>query len=107
MGQAGNLIFAAENDGLESLVAPKDAEACRAHRQVVGWTKIGQFSGQLYRRLGISRAEKMVFVTSAAKVAIRDLKSNKEAELELLCSAVAEEPFGTAMVDCVLISESS
>ncbi|DBA99097.1 TPA: hypothetical protein ACH3X1_014231 [Trebouxia sp. C0004] len=58
-------------------------------------------------RLGISRAEKMVFVSSAAKVANRDLKSSEEAELELLCSAVDEESFGTAMVDCVLISESS
>ena len=55
----------------------------------------------------ISRAEKMVFVSSAAKVANRDLKSAEEAELQLLCSAVDEESFGTAMVDCVLISESS
>ena len=44
----------------------------------------------------------MVFVSSAAKVANRDLKSGEEAELELLCSAVDEESFGTAMVDCVL-----
>ena len=68
-------------------------------------------SGQLYRknrsRLGISRAEKMVFVSSAAKVANRDLNSAEEAELELPCSAVDEESFGTAMVNCVLISESS
>ena len=66
--------------------------------------------GQLYRKnrssLGISRAEKMVFVSSAAKVANRDFKSTAEAELELLCSAVDEQSFGTAMVDCVLISDS-
>ncbi|DBA92519.1 TPA: hypothetical protein ACH3X1_002752 [Trebouxia sp. C0004] len=49
----------------------------------------------------------MVFVSSAAKVANRDLKSSEEAELDLICSAVDEESFGTAMVDCVLISESS
>ena len=49
----------------------------------------------------------MVFVSSAAKVANRDLKSAEEAELELLCTAVDEESFGTAMVDCVLNSESS
>ena len=79
-------------------------------------------SGQLYRKnrssLGISRAEKMVFVrrsvvyvprvtvSSVAKVANRDLKSAEEAELELLCSAVDENSFGTGMADCVLIPES-
>ena len=66
--------------------------------------------GQLYRKnrssLGISRAEKMVFVSSAAKVANKDFKSTAEAELELLCSAVDEQSFGTAMVDCVLVSDS-
>ena len=66
--------------------------------------------GQLYRKnrssLGISRAENMVFVSSAARVANRDLKSAEEAELELLCSAVDEDSFGTAMADCVLIPES-
>ena len=49
----------------------------------------------------------VVFVSSVAKVANKDLKSTEEAELELLCSAVDEESFGTAMVDCVLTSESS
>ena len=33
----------------------------------------------------------MVFVSSAAKLANRDLKSAEEAELELLCTAVDEE----------------
>ena len=46
----------------------------------------------------------MVFVSNAAKVANRDLKSTEEAELELLCTAVDEESFGTAMADCVLIA---
>ena len=69
--------------------------------------------GQLYRknrsRRGISRAEETVFVSSAAKITVanKDLKSTEEAELELLCSAVDEESFGTAMVDCLLITESS
>ena len=45
----------------------------------------------------------MVFVSSASKVANRDLKSAEEAELELLCSAVDEDS-GTAMADCVLLS---
>ncbi len=45
-------------------------------------------------------------VSSAAKVANKDPKSTEEAELELLCSAVEEESFGTAMADCVLIPES-
>ncbi len=48
----------------------------------------------------------MVFVSNAAKVANRDLKSTEEAELELLCTALDEESFGTAMADCVLIAES-
>lgn len=34
VGQAGNLIFPAENPSLESLVGPKGANTCRARRQV-------------------------------------------------------------------------
>lgn len=61
------------------------------------------------KRKHINEGQKLLnfAVSSAAKVANRDLKSTEEAELELLCSAVDEESFGTAMVDCVLISESS
>ncbi len=80
------------------------ATSCAPERN---WSVLGQLYRKNRSRLGISRADKMVFVSSAAKVANKDLKSTEEAELELLCSAVDEESFGTAMVDCVLISESS
>ena len=46
-----------------------------------------------------------MFVSSAAKIANKDLKSAEDAEL--LCSAVDQESFGTAMVDCVLIPDST
>ncbi len=80
------------------------ATSCAPERN---WSVLGQLHRKNRSRLGISGAEKMVFVSSAAKKANRDLKSTEEAELELLCSAVDKEPFGTAMVDCVLSSESS
>jgi hypothetical protein len=38
--------------------------------------------------LNIKRAEKLVFVSSAAKVANRNFMSSEEVEVELLCSAV-------------------
>ncbi|DBA79984.1 TPA: hypothetical protein ACH3X1_008187 [Trebouxia sp. C0004] len=79
------------------------ATSCAPERN---WSVLGQLYRKNRSRLGISRAGKMVFVSSAAKVANRDLKSSEEAELELLCSVV-EESLGTAMADCVLISESS
>ncbi|DBB07182.1 TPA: hypothetical protein ACH3X1_011749 [Trebouxia sp. C0004] len=51
--------------------------------------------GQLYRknrsRLGLLRAEKLVFVSSAAKVKQKDLRSMEEKELELLCTSVNED----------------
>ncbi len=79
------------------------ATSCAPERN---WSVLGQLYRKNRSKLGISRAEKMVFVSSAAKVANRDLKSTEEAELELLCTAVDEESFGTAMADCVLIAES-
>ena len=77
------------------------ATSCAPERN---WSVLGQLYRKNRSKLGISRAEKMVFVSSAAKVANRDLKSTEEAELELLCTAVDEESFGTAMADCVLIA---
>ena len=79
------------------------ATSCAPERN---WSLLGQLYRKNRSRLAISRAEKMVFVSSAAKVANRDFKSTEEAELELLCSAVNEESFGTAMADCVLIPDS-
>ena len=56
------------------------ATSCAPERN---WSVLGQLYRKNRSRLGISRAEKMVFVNSAAKVANRDLKKDEEAELEL------------------------
>lgn len=63
--------------------------------------------GKLYRkdrsRLALSRAEKLVAVSSAAKVAHKDLKSSELKEMELLCYSVDESQFGNALVDTILL----
>ncbi len=63
--------------------------------------------GKLYRkdrsRLALSRAEKLVAVSSAAKVAHKDLKSFEVKEMELLCYSVDESQFGNALVDTILL----
>ena len=46
------------------------------------------------------------FVSSAAKVKQKDLRSMEEKELELLCTSVDEESFGSALADCVLVQDS-
>ncbi len=63
--------------------------------------------GKLYRkdrsRLALSRAEKLVAVSSAAKLAHKDLKSSEVKEMELLCYSVDESQFGNALVDTILL----
>ena len=63
--------------------------------------------GRLYRkdrsRLALSRAEKLVAVSSAAKVAHKDLRSSEVKEMELLCYSVDESQFGNSLVDTVLL----
>ena len=76
------------------------ATSCAPERN---WSLLGQLYRKNRSRLGIRRAEKLVFISSAAKVANKELVSSEEAELELLCNAVDEESFGNAMVDAVLI----
>ena len=76
------------------------ATSCAPERN---WSLLGQLYRKNRSRLGIRRAEKLVFISSAAKVANKELISSEEAELELLCNAVDEESFGNAMVDAVLI----
>ncbi|DBB04042.1 TPA: hypothetical protein ACH3X1_013099 [Trebouxia sp. C0004] len=65
--------------------------------------------GKLYRknrsRLGLLRAEKLVFVSSATEVKQKDLRGIEENELELLCTSVNEESFGSALADCVLVRD--
>ena len=64
--------------------------------------------GRLYRKdrssLALTRAEKLVAVSSAAKVANKDKYSWEEKEMELLCTAVDESQFGNALVDCILVA---
>jgi len=63
---------------------------------------------RLYRKdrssLALTRAEKLVVVSSAAKVANKDKYSWEEKEMELLCTAVDESRFGNALVDCILVA---
>ena len=63
--------------------------------------------GNLYRKnrssLGLERAEKLIAVSSAAKLRYKDKKPADEKEMELLCHSVNEDDFGTALVDSVLV----
>ncbi|DBA98323.1 TPA: hypothetical protein ACH3X1_001241 [Trebouxia sp. C0004] len=78
------------------------ATSCAPERNWSHW-------GNLYRKnrssLGIKRAEKLVFVSFAAKIANKDMKSAETHELELLCSDVNEASFGNASADCLLIAD--
>ena len=53
--------------------------------------------------LGLERAEKLIAVSSAAKLRYKDKKPADEKEMELLCHSVIEDDFGTALVDSVLV----
>ncbi|DBA79979.1 TPA: hypothetical protein ACH3X1_008182 [Trebouxia sp. C0004] len=76
------------------------ATSCAPERNWSQW-------GKMYRKdrssLAFTRGEKLIAVSSAAKLAHKDLKSCDEKELELLCSSVNEADFGNALVDCVLV----
>jgi len=65
--------------------------------------------GRMYRKdrssLALTRAEKLVAVSSAAKVANKDNISWEEKEMELMCTAVDESQFGNAVVDCILAAD--
>ena len=65
--------------------------------------------GNLYRknrsRLSLSRGEKLVAVSSAAKIKYKEFRSADEKERELLCLAIDESTFGNALVDCVLMED--
>lgn len=51
----------------------------------------------------MTRAENLIAVSSAAKVAYKHLRSCDEKEMELLCTHVDEAQFGNALADCVLL----
>ena len=55
--------------------------------------------------LALTRAEKLVIVSSASQVANKDTISWEEKEMELMCTAVDESQFGNALVDCILSRE--
>ena len=55
--------------------------------------------------LALTRAEKLVIVSSASQVANKDTISCEEKEMELMCTAVDESQFGNALVDCILSRE--
>ena len=57
--------------------------------------------------MGIERAEKLVFVSSQAKIANKMLKSVDELEQEFFATEVNEAQFGTALADCVLNDEEA
>lgn len=64
--------------------------------------------GKMYRKdrssLAFTRAEKLIAVSSAAKLAYKDTKKTCEVqEMELLCAAVDESQFGSALVDTILV----
>jgi len=63
----------------------------------------------MYRKdrssLALTRSEKLVAVSSAAKVANKDNISWEEKEMELMCTAVDESQFGNAVVDCILAAD--
>lgn len=76
------------------------ATSCAPERNWSHW-------GKLYRKdrssLALLRAEKLIAVSSAVKVAYKDLKSSEVKEMELLCASVDESQFGNALVDTVLV----
>ena len=54
--------------------------------------------------VAFTRAEKLIAVSSAAKLAYKDTKKTCEVqEMELLCAAVDESQFGSALVDTILV----
>lgn len=67
--------------------------------------------GKMYRKdrssLAFTRAEKLIAVSSAAKLAYKDTKKTCEVqEMELLCASVDESQFGNALADTVLIVDA-
>ena len=87
--------------GVARRVLSLHATSCAPERN---WSLLGQLYRKNRSRLAIARAEKLVFISSAAKVARKDRKSAEEQELELLCNEVEDESLGTALVDAVLIN---
>ena len=67
--------------------------------------------GKMYRKdrssLAFTRAEKLIAVSSAAKLAYKDTKKTCEVqEMELLCASVDESQFGNALADTVLVVDA-
>ena len=75
------------------------------------WSHWGRLYCKDRSSLGIKRAEQLIFVTGAAKIANKQIKNavqGKSAEMleeEFLCAKVDDPKFGTTLADCVLIEE--
>ncbi len=100
-------------EGLSDTQSPdhkfqQDAEATHAGNPgcipgvYMGLQVISGFAGQ-GSSMALKHAEKLIFVSSAAKVAEKDVMTSKEKETELLCTPVDDEEFGTALVKCLLL----
>ena len=64
------------------------------------WSQWGKMYCKDRSSLAFTRAEKLIAVSSAAKLAYKDTKKTCEVqEMELLCVAVDESQFGNALVD--------
>ena len=74
---------------------------CCSREEVV---PLGQDVPQGQKLIG-SDQEKLVAISSAAKVANKHKVSWEEKELQLMCTAVDESQFGNALVDCILVAE--
>ena len=46
-------------------------------------------------------------VSNASKIKYKQFKSAHDKELELLCTAIDDNTFGNALVDCVLVEPLS
>ncbi|DBA94278.1 hypothetical protein WJX77_002582 [Trebouxia sp. C0004] len=59
----------------------------------------------MYSSMMLKRAEKLIFISSAAKVARKDVMTSEEKEMKLLCTPVDidDEEFGAALADCLLL----
>ena len=84
------------------------ATSCAPERN---WSHWGRLNRKDRSSLGIKRAEQLIFVSGAAKIANKQIKSavqGKSAEMleeEFLCAEVDDSKFGTTLADCVLIEE--
>ena len=82
-----------------------DEHACNQFAAERNWSLLGNLYRKNRSKLLLTRAEKLVFISSTAKARRADRKSSEEREIELLCSDVdAERAFGnqSTVIDLLL-----